>query len=114
MEAFLLRAPQSLEGKRNSAKPLRAACPLAAARDFSVVCLVTQPILSCDGIRMAFDYSTGHNCLAFITCVLNRRLFPYMLVSSNNFRLMVLDLCALLLAFAIASYERAPDFHSDG
>lgn len=37
-----------------------------------------------------------------------------MLVSSNNFRLMVLDLRALLLAFAVASYETAPDFHSDG
>ena len=63
---------------------------------------------------MAFDHSTGHNCLAFITHVLNRRLFPYMLVSSNNFRLVALDLRALLLAFAVASYERAPDFHLGG
>lgn len=81
---------------------------------FTVVCLVTQPILNSDGIRMAFDHSTGHNCLAFITHVLNQRLFLYMLVSSNNFRLMALDLHALLLAFAIASYKRAPNFHSGG
>lgn len=77
---------------------------------FTVVCLVTHPILSFDGIRMAFDHSTGHNCLAFITHVLNQGLFPYMLVSSNNFRLVALDLHVLLLAFAAAvSYERTPD-----
>lgn len=61
---------------------------------------------------MAFDHSPGHNCLAFITYVLNRRLFPYMLVSSNNFRFVALDLHALLLAFAVASCERMPNFHS--
>jgi len=80
-------------------------------RIFTVVCLATQPILSSDGIRVAFDHSTGHNCLAFITCVLNWRLSLCMLVPSNNFRLVALDSHAPLLAFAVASYKTARDFH---
>lgn len=44
---------------------------------------------------MAFDHSSGPNCLAFITYVLNQRLFLCMLVSSNNSVLMALDWRAL-------------------
>lgn len=51
------------------ASAVPAACSLAAARHFYSCLPVTQPISSCDGIRMAFDHSTAHNCLAFITPV---------------------------------------------
>lgn len=62
-----------LEGKQHGAAP--AARPLAAARDFYSCLPVTQSISSRDGIRMAFDHSAVHNCLAFITRVLNGRFF---------------------------------------
>lgn len=62
---------------------------------------------------MAFDHSTGPNCLAFITYVLNQRLFLYMLVSSNNSVVMALDsralagLCRCLLRESSRLLQRA-------